>query len=73
MTITSVAFDTEDCAVYTIIGEIELVDWRAGRGKLYKSTERHIVNDGVLVGAAFGLAASITTLFMQRPATPHWT
>jgi hypothetical protein len=41
--------------------------------KLYAWTERYTVDDGALAGAALGLAASIPTLFMRRPAIPRWT
>jgi hypothetical protein len=41
--------------------------------KLYGWTQRHTVDDGCLAGAALGLAASIPTLFMRRPAIPRWT
>ncbi|CAO2648045.1 Nn.00g089670.m01.CDS01 [Neocucurbitaria sp. VM-36] len=41
--------------------------------KLYKWTKRYTVEDGCLAGAALGLAASISTLFMRRPAIPRWT
>lgn len=41
--------------------------------KLYEWTETRTVEDGCLAGAALGLAASIPTLFMRRPAIPRWT
>jgi hypothetical protein len=41
--------------------------------KLYERTQSFTVDDGCLAGAALGLAASIPTLFMQRPAIPRWT
>jgi hypothetical protein len=41
--------------------------------RLYKWTKRRTVDDGCLAGAAVGLAASIPTLFMRRPAIPRWT
>ncbi|KAH7077604.1 hypothetical protein BKA63DRAFT_268558 [Paraphoma chrysanthemicola] len=47
---------------------LKLKSWR-----LYKWTKRRTVDDGCLAGAALGLAASIPTLFMRRPAIPRWT
>jgi hypothetical protein len=41
--------------------------------RLYERTQRLTVDDGCLAGAALGLAASIPTLFMRRPAIPPWT
>lgn len=41
--------------------------------KLYAWTEARTVDDGALAGAALGLAASIPTLLMRRPAIPRWT
>ncbi|KAH7346112.1 hypothetical protein BKA66DRAFT_321905 [Pyrenochaeta sp. MPI-SDFR-AT-0127] len=41
--------------------------------KLYKWTKKYTVEDGALAGAALGLAASVPTLFMRRPAIPRWT
>jgi hypothetical protein len=41
--------------------------------RLYERTQRLTVDDGCLAGAALGLAASIPTLFMRRPAIPRWT
>lgn len=41
--------------------------------KLYTWTKSRTVEDGCLAGAAFGLAASIPTLLMRRPAIPRWT
>jgi hypothetical protein len=42
-------------------------------GKLYQWTKTRTVEDGCLAGAALGLAASMPTLFMRRPAIPRWT
>jgi hypothetical protein len=41
--------------------------------KLYEKAKEFTVDDGCLVGAGFGLAASIPALFMRRPAIPRWT
>jgi hypothetical protein len=41
--------------------------------KLYEWTKRYTVEDGALEGAKLGLAASIPTLFMRKPAIPPWT
>ena len=41
--------------------------------QLYKWTKRYTVEDGCLTGAALGLAASIPTLLMRRPAIAPWT
>jgi hypothetical protein len=41
--------------------------------KLYEWTKRYTVEDGALEGAKLGLAASIPTLFMRKPAIPRWT
>lgn len=41
--------------------------------KLYERTKRLTVDDGLLAGATLGLAASIPTLFMRRPAILRWT
>ena len=41
--------------------------------KLYAWTDARTVDDGALAGAALTLAASIPTLFLRRPAIPHWT
>jgi hypothetical protein len=41
--------------------------------KLYERTPRFTVDDGCLAGAALGLAASIPTLLLRRPAIPWWT
>jgi hypothetical protein len=41
--------------------------------KLYERTPRFTVDDGCLAGAALGLAASIPTLLLRRPAIPSWT
>ena len=40
--------------------------------KLYEKAKEFTVDDGCLVGAGFGLAASIPALFMRRPAIPRW-
>jgi hypothetical protein len=41
--------------------------------KLYEKAKEFTVDDGCLVGAGLGLAASIPALFMRRPAIPRWT
>ncbi|KAI4943514.1 hypothetical protein J4E91_009424 [Alternaria rosae] len=41
--------------------------------KLYERTEKYTVDDGALAGAALGLAVSVPSLFMRRPAIPRWT
>ncbi len=41
--------------------------------RLYKWTKKFTVEDGALLGAGLGLAASIPTLFMRRPGFPLWT
>jgi hypothetical protein len=41
--------------------------------KLYERTKRYTVEDGALAGAALGLAISVPSLFMRRPAIPRWT
>lgn len=41
--------------------------------KLYKWSKKYTLEDGALFGAGLGLAASIPTLFMRRPAIPRWT
>jgi hypothetical protein len=41
--------------------------------KLCEWTESFTVDDGCLVGAGLGLAASIPALFMRRLAIPRWT
>ncbi|KAF1920980.1 hypothetical protein BDU57DRAFT_509500 [Ampelomyces quisqualis] len=41
--------------------------------KLYERTKRVTVDDGALAGAALGLATSMPTLLMRRPAIPRWT
>lgn len=41
--------------------------------KLYEKTKRLTVDDGLLAGATLGLAASVPTMFMRRPAIPRWT
>jgi hypothetical protein len=41
--------------------------------KLYEKAKEFTVDDGSLLGAGFGLAASIPALFMRRPAIPRWT
>jgi hypothetical protein len=41
--------------------------------KLYQWTKRYTVEDGALEGAKLGLAASIPTLFIRKPAIPRWT
>ncbi|KAI4930791.1 uncharacterized protein J4E92_004623 [Alternaria infectoria] len=41
--------------------------------KLYERTKKYTVDDGALAGAALGLAVSVPTLFMRRPAIPRWT
>ncbi|KAG9192849.1 hypothetical protein G6011_11583 [Alternaria panax] len=43
------------------------------RWKLYERTKRCTVEDGALAGAALGLAVSVPSLFMRRPAVPRWT
>jgi hypothetical protein len=42
-------------------------------GKIYQWTQTRTVEDGLLAGATLGLAASVPTLFMRRPAIPRWT
>ena len=46
---------------------------KAKTWKLYKSTRKHTVDDGALVGAALGLAVSIPTLLARRLPIPRWT
>ncbi|KAH7400896.1 hypothetical protein DE146DRAFT_755339 [Phaeosphaeria sp. MPI-PUGE-AT-0046c] len=41
--------------------------------KLYERSNAVTVDDGLLAGATLGLAASIPTIFMRRPAIPRWT
>jgi hypothetical protein len=41
--------------------------------ELYEWTKRYTVEDGALAGAGLGLAASVPTLFMRKPAIPPWT
>jgi len=41
--------------------------------KLYESTRKYTVDDGAVAGAALGLAISVPSLFMRRPAIPRWT
>jgi len=41
--------------------------------KLYERTKKYTVDDGALAGAALGLAVSVPSLFMRRPAIPRWT
>jgi hypothetical protein len=41
--------------------------------KLYERTKEYTVDDGALAGAALGLAVSVPSLFMRRPAIPRWT
>ncbi|KAL1649020.1 hypothetical protein SLS61_006543 [Didymella pomorum] len=41
--------------------------------KLYEKTKKLTVDDGALVGAGLGLAASLPALFMRRLAIPRWT
>ncbi|KAL1799804.1 hypothetical protein ACET3X_000146 [Alternaria dauci] len=40
--------------------------------KLYERTKRYTVDDGALAGAALGLAVSVPSLMMRRPAIPRW-
>ncbi|KAL6711151.1 hypothetical protein ACN47E_005682 [Coniothyrium glycines] len=40
--------------------------------ELYKKTEEYTVDDGMLAGAAMGLAAAVPTLILRRPAIPVW-
>ncbi|KAH6860401.1 hypothetical protein J4E82_009198 [Alternaria postmessia] len=46
----------------------EISNW-----KLYERTKSYTVDDGALAGAALGLAASVPSLIMRRPAIPRWT
>jgi hypothetical protein len=41
--------------------------------KLYEKTKKLTVDDGALVGAGLGLAASLPALLMRRLAIPRWT
>ncbi|KAG9206842.1 hypothetical protein G6514_000130 [Epicoccum nigrum] len=41
--------------------------------KLYEKAKEFTVDDGCLVGAGLGLAASIPALVLRRPAIPRWT
>jgi hypothetical protein len=54
-----------------ILSHVELKEVR--KWKLYEWTKRYTVEDGALEGAKLGLAASIPTLFMRKPAIPRWT
>lgn len=41
--------------------------------RLYERTKSFTVDDGCLIGAGLGLAASVPALFMRRLAVPRWT
>ena len=41
--------------------------------KLYDSTMSFTVDDGCLLGAGLGFAASVPILFLRRPVMPRWT
>lgn len=49
-------------------GDNEVASW-----KLFERTKSLTVDDGCLVGAGLGLAASVPALFMRRLAIPRWT
>jgi len=55
-----------DVLVSTNVSEVK--PW-----KLYERTKKYTIDDGALAGAALGLAVSVPSLLMRRPAIPRWT